>query len=162
MKEEDKEIIEVEKVENTENTDNVEKEKQTQEKENSKKETKETKVVEEPKKEKKRLCIASMILGIVALVFFCLWYISIPCGILAIIFGIKGVKTANKGMAIAGLITGSIGVIISILILMVLFVFWFVLGISDELNDTIDYDDYYRGYKYYDDDYRIHEYYDWY
>lgn len=121
MDEEKKEIIEVEKVNNTENT---------------KKEATQAKVTQEPKKEKKGFCIASMVLGIVALVFFCAWYISIPCGILAIIFGILGVKTINKGMAIAGLITGSIGLFISTLIVIALFVFGFAVGISDALDDT--------------------------
>lgn len=107
------------------------------------------KVTEEPKKEKKGFCIASMVLGIVALVFFCVWYISIPCGILAIIFGILGVKTKNKGMAIAGLITGTIGLVISVLIIILIFIFGFAIGISDVLEDIDDgyYDkDYYYDY----------------
>ena len=67
-------------------------------------------------KDRKGLAIASMVLGIIALVFFWLWCISIPCGILSIIFGILAIKSTGKGMAIAGLITGSIGLILSILI----------------------------------------------
>lgn len=130
MEEEKKEIIEVT---NTEE---------------AKKETT-TKVVEEPKKEKKGFCIASLVLGIVALVFFCLWYISIPCGILAIIFGILGIKTVNKGMAIAGLITGSIGLVISVLIIIALFMFGFAVGISETLDDVgNEYDRSYYNYKY--------------
>lgn len=145
MEEEKKEIIEVEKINETENNNNIEKN------ENVKTETAQTKVSEEPKKEKKGFCIASMILGIVALIFFCIWYISIPCGILAIIFGILGVKTVDKGMAIAGLITGSIGLVISSLIVMALFAFGFVLGITDALEE-VDYDDY-RTYEDYEWDY---------
>lgn len=125
MDEDKKEIIEVEKLDNTE------------------KETTQAKVTEEPKKEKKGFCIASMVLGIVALVFFCIWYISIPCGILAIIFGILGIKTINKGMAIAGLITGSIGLVVSTLIIIILFMFGFVMGISDALDDDGYYGSYY-------------------
>lgn len=136
MEEEKKEIIEVEKDNNTEET---------------KKEAT-TKVVEEPKKEKKGFCIASLVLGIVALVFFCLWYISIPCGILAIIFGILGIKSINKGMAIAGLITGSIGLVIATLIIVALFMFGFAVGISDALdNDTGS--RYYRNYN----DYNLYD-----
>lgn len=134
MEEDKKEIIEVEKVSNTEET---------------KREATQTKVAEEPKKEKKGFCIASLVLGIVALVFFCLWYISIPCGILAIIFGILGIKTVNKGMALAGLITGSIGLFISTLIVIALFMFGFAMGISDALNDTTG-NGYYRSYYDYD------------
>ncbi len=128
MEEEKKEIIDVEKVNKTEAT---------------------TKVVEEPKKEKKGFCIASLVLGIVALIFFCLWYISIPCGILAIIFGILGIKSMNKGMAIAGLITGSIGLVISTLIIIALFMFGFAVGISDVLDDDTG-STYHRSYYDYD------------
>ena len=86
-------------------------------------------VVEEPKKDRKGFCIASMVLGIVALVFFCIWYVSIPCAILAIIFGVLGIKSTGKGMAIAGLITGSIGLVVSILIIVFLFVFGVAIGL---------------------------------
>lgn len=134
MDEDKKEVVEVEKVSNTEN---------------ERREVAQEKVAEEPKKEKKGFCIASMVLGIVALVFFCIWYISIPCGILAIVFGILGVKTIHKGMAIAGLITGSIGLVISMIILIALFMFGFAVGFSDALDD-IGYDnDYYYSYDLY-------------
>jgi hypothetical protein len=53
------------------------------------------------------LAVASMILGIVALVFSCcLYYVSIPCSILGIVFAavaLKGNK-GGKGMAVAGLV----------------------------------------------------------
>lgn len=60
--------------------------------------------------EKKGLSIASMVLGIVALVCCCIWYISIPCSILAIVFAIIGKKKGGKGMATAGLVLGIISV----------------------------------------------------
>lgn len=136
MEEDKKEIIEVEKINNPE-----ERRKQST-----------AKVVEEPKKEKKGFCIASLVLGIVALVFFCLWYISIPCGILAIIFGILGIKSTNKGMAIAGLITGSIGLVIATLIIVALFMFGFAVGISEVLDDDTG-SRYYRSYN----DYNLYD-----
>lgn len=106
----------------------------------------------EPKKERKGFCIASMVLGIVCLVFFCVWYLSIPCGILAIIFGILGIKSKTKGMAIAGLITGSIGLVISILIIIFIVIFGMAVGFSEVFDD---YDssynrNYYRNYNLYD------------
>ena len=91
---------------------------------------------EEPKKDKKGFCIAALVLGIAALIFFCIWYISIPCGILAIIFGILGIKSKTKGMAIAGLITGSIGLVISTVILIFLFMIGFIMGISGAMEDS--------------------------
>lgn len=129
MDEEKKEIVEVEKVNNTEETE---------------REEAQAKGTEEPKKEKKGFCIASLVLGIVALVFFCLWYISIPCGILAVIFGILGIKTINKGMAMAGLITGAIGLVISTLIVIALFMFGFAIGMSDALDNIGN--EYHRSY----------------
>lgn len=61
-------------------------------------------------KQQKGLSIASMVLGIVSIVFYCFWFISIPCSILAIIFGVVGMKKGGKGMAIAGLVCGIIGI----------------------------------------------------
>ena len=49
-------------------------------------------------KDKKGFSIAALVLGIVAIVLCCIWYISIPCGILAVIFGILGIKSSKKGM----------------------------------------------------------------
>lgn len=94
------------------------------------------------KKDRKGFAIAALVLGIVALVLFCIYYISIPCGILAIIFGILAIKSSGKGMAIAGLVTGSIGLFLTLLI----FLFIVVLGFSifqhgiDAIDDTYDFD----------------------
>jgi Na+/proline symporter len=60
-----------------------------------------------------------MVLGIVSLVLWCFWYLSIPCAILAIIFGIIGKKRAGKGMAIAGLVLGIITLVILGILLLV-------------------------------------------
>lgn len=76
-----------------------------------------------------------MVLGIVTLVLFCVWYISIPCGILAIIFGVLGVKTVDKGMAISGIVTGSIGLFISFCILLAFFTWGFIVGVMNEIDD---------------------------
>ena len=62
----------------------------------------------EGKQESKGLSIASMVLGIISLVLCCFIYISLPCAILAVIFGIVGMKKGGKGMGIAGLVLGII------------------------------------------------------
>ena len=67
------------------------------------------------KKETKGFSIAAMVLGIVSVVLFCFFYISIPCAILAIIFGIVGMKKGGKGMGIAGLVLGIIALAIYVL-----------------------------------------------
>jgi len=60
--------------------------------------------------ESKGMSIAAMVLGIVAVVFCCVAYISIPCAILALIFGFVGKKKGGKGMAIAGIVLGIVAI----------------------------------------------------
>ena len=69
--------------------------------------------------------IASMVCGIISLIGCCgLYYVSIPCAIAAIVLGIvQIVKNESKGMAIAGIICGAIGLIISIIIVIAAIVF---------------------------------------
>ena len=100
--------------------------------------------------DKKGFSIAALVLGIVAIVLSCIWYISIPCAILAIVFGILGIKSSKKGMSIAGITTGAIGIFISIAILIVLMIFGFAMGITDSIKDIIEDEDYYD---YYDSSY---------
>ncbi|MEU3747394.1 MULTISPECIES: DUF4190 domain-containing protein [Streptomyces] len=63
--------------------------------------------------------IASMVLGIIAVAGFCMYGLGVVLGILALIFGIIGMKKAgrgeatNRGMALAGVILGSIGIVVS-------------------------------------------------
>jgi hypothetical protein len=66
------------------------------------------------------LAIASMVLGIVALVLSCcFYYISIPCAIVGVILGAVALskKTAGKGMAIAGLVCSIISIIPAVLVI---------------------------------------------
>lgn len=59
--------------------------------------------------EKRGLSIASMVLGIVACTFCCNVIIAIPCGVLAIVFGVIQLKKNKDNMAKAGLVTGIVG-----------------------------------------------------
>ena len=60
------------------------------------------------------LSVASMVLGILSLVFGCCFYcLAFPCSLLGLILAavsLKG-KKGGKGMAIAGLVTSIIGII---------------------------------------------------
>ena len=103
----------------------------------------ENKTKQEPEKDRKGFAIASMVLGLVSIVLFCVWFISIPCGILAIIFGILAFSSSKKGMAITGFITGGIGIFISFIIFVFLFSFGFIAGVANGLSE-IDYDDIYN------------------
>ena len=67
----------------------------------------------------KSLSIASMVLGIVALCLLFEGLISTTCAILAIVFGVKGQKRANKKQAKAGFIMGIIA--LSLKVLLVIF-----------------------------------------
>ncbi|MEV0094250.1 DUF4190 domain-containing protein [Streptomyces sp. NPDC050738] len=83
--------------------------------------------------------IAAMVLGILSVVIFCAWGIGIILGVLALIFGILGRKRANRGeannggMALAGIITGSIGIVISAVVLG--FIIWAVANDDYDSND---------------------------
>lgn len=141
MEENKDDIIEVEKVEETKQEENEELKTEA-----PKEEPKVEVVKEETEKDKKGFSIAALVLGIIAIVLCCIWYISIPCGILAIIFGIVGIKSSKKGMSIAGLITGAVGLVISIIIFIALVFLGMVIGLSDGLdgldNDGHYYDDF--------------------
>lgn len=72
--------------------------------------------------------------GIISLVgIFCFGFVGLVLGIIAIVLGVLGMKKANKlpgqpqrGLAIAGIVTGSLGVVASIAFIMV----FFLLGSS--------------------------------
>lgn len=60
-------------------------------------------------KNKHAMHIAALVLGIISIVTALFWYITLPTGILAIIFGIKSAKAYGSKIGKAGLITGIIG-----------------------------------------------------
>lgn len=60
--------------------------------------------------------IASLALGILAWMNFLPWSVQIPCGILAVIFGILSLKSNQKGIAIAGLVCGIASVLFTVFI----------------------------------------------
>lgn len=66
--------------------------------------------------ERKGFNITSLVLGIISVLCFCWWYVSIPTGIIAIIFSVAGKKDAGRGMGIAGMVLGIIGLVLCILI----------------------------------------------
>lgn len=90
--------------------------------------------VNTPQDTRKGFSITSMVLGIVSLVLFCVWYASIPCGILAIIFGIIGKKRAGRGMAIAGLVTGLIAIVLYVACFVLLLTTGITIGFLDGMN----------------------------
>ena len=53
--------------------------------------------------------VAALVLGILSIVFALFWYISLPCGILAIILGSIASKKTGSKLGKSGLILGIIG-----------------------------------------------------
>jgi hypothetical protein len=64
--------------------------------------------------------LVSMILGIISIPLLCCFYLGIPLGIAAAVLGVLGMQKANrgeadnKGMAIAGLTCGLIGLALAL------------------------------------------------
>lgn len=102
-----------------------------------------------PANDKKGFSIAALVLGIIALVLCCIWYVSIPCGIIALILGIIGLKSSKRGMSIAGIITGVIGMILSIVL--VIAIVMLCVSIFNSAKDAIEDSDYPSSYYYYND-----------
>ena len=75
---------------------------------------------------RKGLSITALVLGICSIVFCKYIFISVACGVLAVIFGLKGKKRGGKGMAAAGFITGIIGLSLEAL----LFILGLILGLA--------------------------------
>ncbi|WP_399889668.1 DUF4190 domain-containing protein [Streptomyces sp. BBFR51] len=90
---------------------------------------------------------ASMVLGILACALFCLYgVVSLVLGILAVVFGVKGRRKAerglanNHGQAQAGFVMGIVGIILGIAVILLI-----AIGITAAINDDSDYDDPYYG-----------------
>lgn len=86
----------------------------------------------------------ALVLGIVSVVLFCLWGLGIVLGILALIFGFLGRGRAkrgqatNGGQALAGIILGAVGVVVSGVFLGLMI--WAVTH-DDDSEDSSGYDD---------------------
>lgn len=57
--------------------------------------------------------IASLVLGIISIISFLFWYMSLPTGILATVFGAKAIKRSGSGLGKSGLALGIIGISLS-------------------------------------------------
>lgn len=58
---------------------------------------------------KSTMHIASLVLGIISIVTALFWYITIPTGILGIVFGVKSARRTGSKIGKAGMITGIVG-----------------------------------------------------
>lgn len=89
--------------------------------------------------EKKGLAIVSMVLGILAVVTSCFPFVSVVLGLVALILGIMVIakKTGGKGMAIAGIVTGAIGLLFGIYMTISYMVFFNDPNYTDMLNSIM-------------------------
>ena len=73
---------------------------------------------------KSGVSIAALVLGILALIFCWVPFLGLILGIVAVILGLKGMKTdkENKGIAIAGLVLGIIAVVVGGIFSLILFI----------------------------------------
>jgi Domain of unknown function (DUF4190) len=71
------------------------------------------------------LAIASMVLGIISIVLFCVYYLAFPCAVLALVFGVIARSKISRGegsgggMAMAGIICGLISIVLASTLLIV-------------------------------------------
>ena len=66
--------------------------------------------MEENKNDGSAMRISALVLGIISIVTNFFWYMALPTGILAIVFGTKSIKKTGSKLGKAGLITGIVGV----------------------------------------------------
>lgn len=63
----------------------------------------------EENKNKSSMGIAAFVLGIVSIVTALFWYMTLPTGVLAIVFGAKAAKKIGSKLGKSGLIMGIVG-----------------------------------------------------
>ncbi len=68
--------------------------------------------MEENNKNKSAIGIAGFVLGIVSILSTLFWYITLPTGVLAIVFGAKSARKTGSKIGKTGLILGIIGLAI--------------------------------------------------
>lgn len=89
------------------------------------------------------MAITGMVLGILSIFpGCCIWYLALVFGVGGIVFGILGLKSQQRGMSIAGIITGAIGLLFGLFVLIFVVAFASSFTYSDFYNDF--YDEFYR------------------
>ena len=70
---------------------------------------------QQPGNNKKGMSIASLVRGLISVVFSCVWYIAIPGGIVGIILAAMVGKEEKTGITTAGLVLSIVGLAIAII-----------------------------------------------
>lgn len=66
--------------------------------------------MEKNKANQSAMGIASLVLGIISTLTSLFWYLTLPTGILAIVFGVKSIHKTGSKLGKAGMITGIVGI----------------------------------------------------
>ncbi|MBR6033385.1 MAG: hypothetical protein IKP28_01335 [Clostridia bacterium] len=66
-------------------------------------------MVDKVNKKKSGMPVASLVLGIISVLTTLFWYITLPTGILAIVFGVKSIRKLGSNLGKAGMILGIVG-----------------------------------------------------
>ena len=74
---------------------------------------------EKPTSDNSGLAVVSLIAGILSILVCLLVWLSLLLGVAAIVCGVISLKSAGRGKAIAGIVTGSIGIVLSILVFLI-------------------------------------------
>ena len=76
-------------------------------------------------KDNSGLAIASLIIGIISICCCCAWYIGAFLGVIGLALGIVALKDGakQKGIAIAGIVTSSVGLLLTLLFVVLVVVF---------------------------------------
>lgn len=94
-------------------------------------------VKDSPENASRGFAITALVCGIVALITCVFGVISIPAGLVAILFGVMALaKKQSKPMAIWGLVTGTLGIVISLLI--VIIAMFFITTYSEEITKEMN------------------------
>lgn len=87
----------------------------------------------------KGFAITALVLGIVAICTAIFGWPGIALGAAAVVFGIVAVKKSQpKGMSVAGIITGSLGLVGGIVVLIIVAMFMSAMGAGIEALETGD------------------------
>ena len=82
----------------------------------------------------KGMAVTSLILGILSLALCLYWFIALPLGIVAVVLGVMARKKGvGAGMALAGIITGAIGIALGLILAVLTFTGG---GIAEYCNDN--------------------------
>ncbi len=81
--------------------------------------------------------IAALVLGIVSIALCLYWFIAIPAGIVAVVLGVLSRKQGiASGMSLAGIITGALGALFGVVIVVLSFTGGGIASYCDDNPDS--------------------------